>query len=63
MREATFYSLAALLEGPAHGYAILERVKQLSSGHVRSFAGGRGNTSRSPRKVLARCKHKRSAWP
>ena len=34
MREATFYSLAALLEGPAHGYAILERVKKLSSGHV-----------------------------
>ena len=39
MREATFYSLAALLEGPAHGYAILERVKQLSSGHV-SLATG-----------------------
>jgi DNA-binding PadR family transcriptional regulator len=34
MREATFYSLAALLEGPAHGYAILERIKQLSSGGV-----------------------------
>ena len=39
MREATFYSLAALLEGPAHGYAILERIKQLSSGHV-SLATG-----------------------
>jgi len=39
MREATFYSLAALLEGPAHGYAILERVKQLSGGHV-SLATG-----------------------
>jgi DNA-binding PadR family transcriptional regulator len=39
MREATFYSLAALLEGPAHGYAILERVKKLSGGHV-SLATG-----------------------
>lgn len=39
MREATFYSLAALLEGPAHGYAILERVTKLSSGHV-SLATG-----------------------
>jgi DNA-binding PadR family transcriptional regulator len=39
MREASFYSLAALLEGPAHGYAILQRIKQLSGGHV-SLATG-----------------------
>jgi DNA-binding PadR family transcriptional regulator len=39
MREASFYSLAALLEGPAHGYAILERIRQLSGGHV-SLATG-----------------------
>lgn len=34
MREATFYTLAALLEGPAHGYAVLERIKQVSNGEV-----------------------------
>jgi len=39
MREATYYSLAALLDGPAHGYGILERVRQMTAGKVRLTAG------------------------
>jgi PadR family transcriptional regulator, regulatory protein PadR len=39
MREATYYSLAALLAGPAHGYAVLERVREMTGGSVRLTAG------------------------
>ncbi|MHB8245109.1 MAG: PadR family transcriptional regulator [Acidimicrobiales bacterium] len=39
MREATYYTLAALLEGPSHGYAILERVKAMTGGAVSLTTG------------------------
>jgi DNA-binding PadR family transcriptional regulator len=39
MREATYYSLAALLGGPAHGYAVLERVRDMTGGSVRLTVG------------------------
>lgn len=38
MREASYLALVALLDGPAHGYAILRRVKELS-GHTRLTVG------------------------
>ena len=39
MREQTYYMLAALLEGPLHGYGIIKRVETLSDGRVRLAAG------------------------
>ena len=39
MREPTYFTLAALLEGPLHGYAIARRAGQLSDGRVRLAAG------------------------
>jgi PadR family transcriptional regulator, regulatory protein PadR len=39
MREPTFYTLAALLDGPLHGYAIIKRAAELSGGRVRLAAG------------------------
>jgi DNA-binding PadR family transcriptional regulator len=39
MRVATYYSLAALLEGPLHGYAILERVRSMTGGEVSLTTG------------------------
>jgi DNA-binding PadR family transcriptional regulator len=39
LREPTYFVLAALLDGPLHGYAILGRVEELSSGSVRLAAG------------------------
>jgi PadR family transcriptional regulator PadR len=39
MREPTFYTLAALLDGPLHGYAIIKRVHELSQQRVRLSAG------------------------
>src|SRR5437868_1022542 len=39
MREPTYFTLAALLEGPLHGYAIAKRAEQLSDGRVRLAAG------------------------
>ncbi len=39
MRDATYYALAALLEGPAHGYAILEQVKQMTGNQVSLTTG------------------------
>jgi DNA-binding PadR family transcriptional regulator len=39
MREASYYSLAALLDGPAHGYGMLERVREMTGGKVRLTAG------------------------
>jgi PadR family transcriptional regulator PadR len=32
MREPTYFVLAALLEGPLHGYAIIKRAEALSAG-------------------------------
>jgi PadR family transcriptional regulator PadR len=39
MRESTYFILAALQDGPLHGYAILQRVSELSTGQV-SLATG-----------------------
>jgi PadR family transcriptional regulator PadR len=39
MREPTYFVLAALLEGPLHGYAIAQRARELSGGRVRLSAG------------------------
>lgn len=39
MREPTYYTLAALQDGPLHGYAIIKRAAELSGGRVRLAAG------------------------
>ncbi len=39
MREPTYFVLAALLDGPLHGYAIAQRARELSDGRVRLSAG------------------------
>ena len=39
LREPTYFILAALASGPAHGYRILQVVDELSNGRVRLRAG------------------------
>ena len=39
MREPTYFVLAALLDGPLHGYGITQRAHELSGGRVRLSAG------------------------
>ncbi len=39
MREPTYFILAALLDGPAHGYGIVQQARELSDGRVRLTAG------------------------
>jgi DNA-binding PadR family transcriptional regulator len=39
LREPTFLILTALAEAPQHGYALLERVAEISGGRVRLRAG------------------------
>jgi PadR family transcriptional regulator PadR len=39
VREPTYFALAALLDGPLHGYAIARRAQELSDGRVRLSAG------------------------
>ncbi len=39
MREPTYFILAALLDGPAHGYGIVRDAAELSGGRVRLTAG------------------------
>jgi DNA-binding PadR family transcriptional regulator len=39
LRESTYFILAALLDGPRHGYAIVKAADQLSGGTVRLSAG------------------------
>jgi len=39
IREPTFYLLAALLDGPLHGYSIAKAAADLSDGEVRLPAG------------------------
>lgn len=39
MREPTYFTLAALLDGPLHGYGIIKRAQELSDGTVRMTAG------------------------
>jgi DNA-binding PadR family transcriptional regulator len=39
LRESTYFILAALLDGPRHGYAIVKAAEELSEGRVRLSAG------------------------
>jgi PadR family transcriptional regulator, regulatory protein PadR len=39
MREPTYFVLAALLDGPLHGYAIIKRAEDMSGGRVRLATG------------------------
>jgi PadR family transcriptional regulator, regulatory protein PadR len=39
MREPTYFVLASLLDGPLHGYAIIQRTAELSYGRVRLATG------------------------
>jgi DNA-binding PadR family transcriptional regulator len=39
LREATYYVLAGLLDGPRHGYGIAQAAAELSEGRVRLTAG------------------------
>jgi DNA-binding PadR family transcriptional regulator len=39
MREPAYFVLASLLDGPLHGYAIIQRTEQLSGGRVRLATG------------------------
>ena len=39
MREPTYFVLASLLDGPLHGYAIIQRTSQLSGTRVRMATG------------------------
>src|SRR2546430_13602596 len=39
MQEPTFFTLAALVDGPLHGYAIIGRAHELSGRRVRLAAG------------------------
>jgi PadR family transcriptional regulator, regulatory protein PadR len=39
MREPTYFVLAALLDGPLHGYAIIKRAAEMSGSRVRLATG------------------------
>ncbi|GAA3614737.1 helix-turn-helix transcriptional regulator [Kineosporia mesophila] len=39
LREPSYFVLAALIDGPLHGYAILKQVLELSDGRVRLSTG------------------------
>jgi PadR family transcriptional regulator PadR len=39
MREASYYALAALIDGPAHGYAVLQRIRTMTGGRVKPTVG------------------------
>jgi DNA-binding PadR family transcriptional regulator len=39
IRRPTYFVLAALLDGPLHGYAIIKRVAELSNGDVQLSTG------------------------
>jgi PadR family transcriptional regulator, regulatory protein PadR len=39
IRRSTYFVLAALLDGPLHGYGILKRVAELTDGEVRLSTG------------------------
>lgn len=39
LREPTFFILAALADGPAHGYRLMTTIEGLSDGRVRLRAG------------------------
>lgn len=39
MREPTYFVLASLLDGPLHGYGIIQRADELSAGRLRLATG------------------------
>ncbi len=39
MSEATYHILAALLDGPLHGYAVIKRAEEQSGGRVNLAVG------------------------
>ncbi|MEU7836314.1 PadR family transcriptional regulator [Nonomuraea sp. NPDC049129] len=39
MSEPTYFVLAALLDGPSHGYGIIKRAEEQSDGRVRLAVG------------------------
>jgi PadR family transcriptional regulator, regulatory protein PadR len=39
LREPTYFVLASLLDGPLHGYAIIQKAAELSGGRVRLVTG------------------------
>jgi PadR family transcriptional regulator, regulatory protein PadR len=39
IRRSTYFVLAALLDGPLHGYAIIKRASELSGGEVQLSTG------------------------
>ena len=39
LRPPSYFALAALVDGPLHGYAIMRRAGELSDGHVRLSTG------------------------
>ena len=39
IRRSTYFVLAALLDGPLHGYGIIKRAAELSGGEVRLSTG------------------------
>jgi PadR family transcriptional regulator, regulatory protein PadR len=39
MREPTYYILASLIDGPLHGWGIIQEAKVLSDGRIRLTAG------------------------
>lgn len=39
MREPTYFILASLLDEPRHGYAVIQRVHELSNGRIKLAAG------------------------
>jgi PadR family transcriptional regulator PadR len=38
-RPPSYFALAALIDGPLHGYAIVKHAAELSDGHVRLSTG------------------------
>ena len=38
-RQPSYFALAALIDGPLHGYGIVKRAKELSDGRVRLSTG------------------------
>jgi DNA-binding PadR family transcriptional regulator len=39
LRPPSYFALAALIDGPLHGYAIAQRARELSRGRVRVSTG------------------------
>ncbi|HUA45908.1 MAG TPA: PadR family transcriptional regulator [Solirubrobacteraceae bacterium] len=39
LRPPSYFALAALIDGPLHGYAIMQRAGELSDGQVRLSTG------------------------